>query len=157
MKHFARSIAALIGLVATALLVARPIQAEQVRSTATPAATASRPFRLPFADPPGPGAWYLGQGNGNTLGAYFQRDTTYRAGQGLHFGLDFDAPCGTIVVAIGDSVVAKVDAPEHGALPHNLLLQLDGGYSALSGHLLERSKSKVGERVMQGQPVGLSG
>ena len=157
MKHLARSIAALIGLMATALLIARPIQAEPVRSTATPSATPARPFRLPFTDPPGPGTWYLGQGYGNTIGAYFQRDVMYRAGQGLHFGVDFSAPCGTTVVAIGDGAVAKVDAPEHGALPHNLLLQLDAGYSALYGHLLERSKLKVGERVTQGQPVGLSG
>lgn len=118
---------------------------------------AHKPFILPIADPPGPGTWYLGQTYGNTVGAYFQRDTTYRFGQGFHFGLDLAMPCGTPVVAIGDGTVAKVDAPEHGALPHNLLIKLDAGYVALYGHLFERSKLKVGQRVKQGEVVGLSG
>jgi murein DD-endopeptidase MepM/ murein hydrolase activator NlpD len=112
---------------------------------------------LPFTSPSGPNTWYLVQFYGNTTGAYNQRDTTYRFGQGLHFGVDLGAPCRTPVVAIGDGVVAKVDAPEHGALPHNLLLQLDAGYAALYGHLFERSKLTVGQRVTQGQVVGLSG
>ena len=116
-----------------------------------------KPFILPFADPSGPDTWYLGQGYGNTIGAYFQRDTTYRAGQGLHFGLDFAAPCGTSVVAIGDGTVAKVDAGEHGSAPHNLMLQLDAGYAALYGHLLERPDLQVGQRVSRGEVVALSG
>ncbi|HTP07398.1 MAG TPA: M23 family metallopeptidase [Anaerolineae bacterium] len=117
-----------------------------------------KPFGLPFAEPAGPNTWYLGGGYGNTLGAYLQRDTTYRAGQGLHFGVDFAAPCGTPVVAIGDGVVALVDdIAHHGAAPHNLLIQLDAGYSTLYGHLLERSKLNVGDRVTKGQVVGLSG
>jgi len=116
-----------------------------------------KPFILPVTDPPGPGIWYLGQVYGNTVGAYFQRDTTYRAGQGLHFGLDFPMPCGTPLVAIGDGTVAKVDAPEHGSLPHNLLIQLDAGYVALYGHLSERPNLQVGQRVKQGEFVALSG
>jgi murein DD-endopeptidase MepM/ murein hydrolase activator NlpD len=130
-------------------LVTRPIDAQ---------APADKPFGLPFAEPSGPGTWYLGGGYGNTISAYFQRDTTYRAGQGLHFGLDFAAPCGTPVVAIGDGVVAKVDdIANHGSWPHNLLIQLDAGYVALYGHLLERSKLDVGDRVTKGQVVGFSG
>jgi murein DD-endopeptidase MepM/ murein hydrolase activator NlpD len=130
----------------------------------TMAARPARPFILPFADPPGPNTWYLVQLYGNTTGAYNQRDTTYRFGQGLHFGVDLGAPCGTPVVAIGDGAVAKVDAPEHGSLPHNLMLQLDpqgasgtAGYAALYGHLLERPKLTIGQRVTKGQVVGLSG
>jgi murein DD-endopeptidase MepM/ murein hydrolase activator NlpD len=139
----------LIGLLLAALgLVARPIGAQ---------APLEKPFGLPFAEPPGPSTWYLGGGYGNTIGAYFQRDTTYINGQGLHFGLDFAAPCGTPVIAIGDGVVAKVDAREHGTAPHNLMLQLDAGYAALYGHLMERSKLNVGDRVTKGQIVGLSG
>lgn len=116
-----------------------------------------KPFGLPVDGPASPGTWYLGQTYGNTVGAYFQRDTTYRAGQGLHFGLDFAMPCGTSVIAIGDGVVAKVDAPEHGSRPHNLMLQLDAGYAALYGHLSERPTLEVGQRVKQGDFVGLSG
>jgi murein DD-endopeptidase MepM/ murein hydrolase activator NlpD len=146
-----------VTVVALLMLIAQPLYAARMNQAATPAPTATRAFGLPFADPPGPNTWYLGQGYGNTIGAYFQRDTTYRAGQGLHFGLDFAAPCGTPVIAIGDGTVAKVDAPEHGALPHNLLLQLDAGYAALYGHLRERSKLTIGQHVTKGQVVGLSG
>jgi murein DD-endopeptidase MepM/ murein hydrolase activator NlpD len=106
---------------------------------------------------PGPNTWLFGQAYGNTIGAYFQRDTTYRAGQGLHFGLDFAMPCGTPLVAIGDATVAKVDAPEHGSRPHNLMLQLDAGYAALYGHLFERPNLEVGQRVAQGEVIALSG
>ena len=116
-----------------------------------------KPFTLPVADRPGPDTWYLGQTYGNTVGAYFQRDTTYRAGQGLHFGLDFAMPCGTPLVAIGDGTVAKVDAPEHGSRPHNLLIRLDAGYVALYGHLSERPNLQAGQRVKQGEFVALSG
>jgi murein DD-endopeptidase MepM/ murein hydrolase activator NlpD len=154
-KEAAMKTGILIGVVvcATLALVAGP---SAVRPTAAQVPE-KKPFGLPFAQPPGPNTWYLGGGYGNTVGAYFQRDTTYRAGQGLHFGLDFAAPCGTPVVAIGDGSVAKVDAREHGALPHNLMLQLDAGYSALYGHLFERSKLSVGDRVIKGQVVGVSG
>src|SRR3974377_2353912 len=113
-----------LGLIAVLLIVTHPLKAARPEQAQTPT---PRPFSLPFAGPSGPSTWYLGQGYGNTIGAYFQRDTTYRAGQGLHFGVDFAAPCGTPVLAIGDGTVALIDAPEHGALPHNLLLQLDAG------------------------------
>jgi murein DD-endopeptidase MepM/ murein hydrolase activator NlpD len=138
-------------LAALALLGPRGQVAAQA-PTPTP-----KPFVLPMTEPPGPGAWYLGQAYGNTVGAYFQRDTTYQAGQGLHFGLDFPMPCGTPLVAIGDGIVAKIDAPEHGSRPHNLMLQLDAGYAALYGHLSERPNLKVGQRVKQGEFVALSG
>jgi murein DD-endopeptidase MepM/ murein hydrolase activator NlpD len=144
----------MLGL-AAAMALSAP-RAPVAAQAATPAPDA-KPFGLPVAGPPGPNSWYLGQAYGNTVGAYFQRDTTYRAGQGLHFGLDFAMPCGTPVVAIGDGGVAKVDAPEHGSRPHNLLLQLDAGYSALYGHLVERPSLEVGQRVRRGDVVGLSG
>ncbi|MDX1522177.1 MAG: hypothetical protein R3264_11155, partial [Anaerolineae bacterium] len=49
------------------------------------------PFILPFAEPPGPSTWLLGQSYGNTTGAFVQREIFYQAGQGIHFGLDFSA------------------------------------------------------------------
>jgi len=137
-----------------ALAAGLPRRAMAQQPTPTPS---DKPFTLPVLDPPGPGTWYLGQTYGNTVGAYFQRDTTYRFGQGLHFGLDLAMPCGTPVVAIGAGFVAKVDAPEHGSRPHNLMLQLDAGYAALYGHLSERSPLRVGQRVKPGEIVGLSG
>ncbi|HEU4742450.1 MAG TPA: peptidoglycan DD-metalloendopeptidase family protein [Meiothermus sp.] len=116
----------------------------------------ARQFGLPFATPPGPDTWLLGQPYGNTTGAYRRRDSDYRAGQGLHFGLDLSARCGTPVVAIGDGVVVEVDGP-HGAPPHNLVIDHGGGLSSLYGHLLKRPSLKVGTRVKRGQVIALSG
>src|SRR3990172_7916925 len=42
-------------------------------------AQTEKPFGLPFPDPPPPSTWLLGQGYGNTTGAYRQRKTTYAA------------------------------------------------------------------------------
>jgi murein DD-endopeptidase MepM/ murein hydrolase activator NlpD len=116
------------------------------------------PFGLPFNTPPGPSTWLLSQLYGNTTSAYLFRNIWYAAGQGLHFGVDFAAPCGTEVVAIGDGVVAKVDAREHGAGPHNLLIRHgERGLVSLYGHLLERPQLNVGQEVRRGQVVGLTG
>lgn len=142
-------IAGLGGLILLGLTVASTV--------AAPLPDKAKPFILPFSDPPGPNSWTMGQLYGNTVGAYGQRDTIYRAGQGLHFGIDLAAPCGTPLVAIGDGAITHVDAPEHGSLPHNLLMKLDAGYTALYGHLLERPKLSVGQRVNKGQVIALSG
>jgi murein DD-endopeptidase MepM/ murein hydrolase activator NlpD len=120
-------------------------------------AQAGRPFRLPFTAPPGPSTWYLIQPYGNTVNAYFQRRTTYGAGQGIHFGVDLAAPCGTEVVAIGDGVVSEVDNLNHGALPHNLTINHPNGYASFYGHLLRTPDLYVGQSVSAGQVVALSG
>jgi len=114
-------------------------------------------FGLPFADPPGPDTWLLGQPYGNTVGAFARRRDWYRAGQGVHFGVDFSAACGTPVVAIGDGVVLKVDAREHGSGPHNLLIAHPNGYVSLYGHLLERPLLAIGQRVRRGEVIGRVG
>jgi hypothetical protein len=116
----------------------------------------SRQFSLPFAGTPGVNSWLLGQLYGNTTGAYRRRNSDYRAGQGIHFGMDFSAPCGTPVLAVADGVVSEVDG-SHGSPPHNLVLGHAGNLSSLYGHLLRRSSLKVGQRVKRGQPIGLSG
>lgn len=116
----------------------------------------ARQFGLPFATPPGPDTWLLGQPYGNTVGAYRERRASYAAGQGIHFGLDFSARCGTPVVAIGDGRVVEVDGP-HGSAPHNLVIDHGNGLASLYGHLLERPKLAVGTRVRRGQQVALSG
>jgi murein DD-endopeptidase MepM/ murein hydrolase activator NlpD len=115
------------------------------------------PFVLPFAEPAGPNTWLLGQVYGNTTGAYRNRSTTYGAGQGLHFGIDLSAPCGYPVVAIGDGVVSKVDALEHGSAPHNLMIDHPNGYASFYGHLFERPALQPGDVVQQGQVVAKVG
>jgi murein DD-endopeptidase MepM/ murein hydrolase activator NlpD len=116
-----------------------------------------RPFQLPFLDPPGPSTWLLGQFYGNTIGAYRQRKTTYDAGQGLHFGVDLSARCGYPIAAIGDGVVTKVDALEHGAAPHNLMIDHSNGYASFYGHLLTRPDLQIGQPVSAGQVVAQVG
>ncbi|GBD21805.1 Murein DD-endopeptidase MepM [bacterium HR28] len=116
----------------------------------------SAPFALPFAEPPGVSTWFVSQWYGNTVTAYRNRAVLYRAGQGLHFGVDFAARCGTIVRAIGDGIVVAVDGP-YGAAPHNVVIAHPNGYRSLYGHLLERSPLQVGQRVQQGDPVGKVG
>ncbi len=117
----------------------------------------ARPFRLPFGEPPGPDSWLLIQPYGNTAFAYRQRFTAYPAGQGLHFGVDLAARCGTPVLAIGDGVVVGVDSAFHGALPHNLMIDHPNGYASFYGHLLARPDLRVGQRVEAGEVVALSG
>ena len=114
------------------------------------------PFILPFAGPPGPDTWLLGQSYGNTVGAFVQRRIFYQAGQGIHFGLDFSAVCGTEILAIGDGLVSEVDGP-HGSPPHNLVIDHPNGYSSLYGHLLETPDLVPGQPVTQGQVIALSG
>lgn len=117
-----------------------------------------KPFILPFKEPPGPDTWLLAQPYGNTTGAYSQRNTTYRLGQGLHFGVDFSAPCGTEVVAIADGVVFAVDNLNFGSEPHNLMIDHPAlGYASFYGHLVERPRLQPGQPVEAGQVVALSG
>jgi murein DD-endopeptidase MepM/ murein hydrolase activator NlpD len=130
---------------------ASPGSAEPARQDGAP------PFGLPFSEPPGPNTWLMGQPYGNTNGAYNRRRSTYGAGQGVHFGIDLSARCGTPVVSIGDGVVAKVDAFEHGSRPHNLVINYANGYAALYGHLLERPALTPGQVVRRGEVVGLVG
>ncbi len=119
---------------------------------------AAKPLTLPFKEPPGPDTWLLGQTYGNTVGAYFQRDTTYGASQGIHFGMDFSAPCGTELVAMADGVVYGADLLSFGSAPHNLLIDHpELGYTVLYGHLLERPQLAPGQIVRAGEVVAFSG
>jgi len=153
-------LAVLIGLMLAMLLL--PVRAAyaQTGDGTPPGQTlpGDRPFILPFRGPPGPDTWLLGQTYGNTVGAYFNRNTTYRYSQGIHFGIDLSAPCGTEIVAIADGVVALVDSRPYGSLPHNLIIdhpQL--GYASLYGHLLERPDLQPGQKVTAGQVIARSG
>lgn len=116
-----------------------------------------QPYRLPFATPPGPSTWYIGQWYGVTTGGYRGRNSTYSQGQGIHFGIDFACPCGTEVVAVAPGRVIAVDG-DFGSPPHNCVILLDDGNIAMYGHLVERTRHvKVGDRVVPGQVVGNTG
>jgi len=128
------------------------------RLHAQPGSGQTKPFRLPMDGPPGPDTWLMGQAYGNTTGAYRQRNTTYAAGQGIHFGVDFSAACGAPVVAMADGVVFASDALSFGSAPHNLMIDHpDLGYATFYGHLLERPALEPGQSVAKGQQVALTG
>jgi murein DD-endopeptidase MepM/ murein hydrolase activator NlpD len=122
----------------------------------TGARASSPPFGLPMVGEPGPSTWYVSQWYGNTVWAARNADDLYFRGQGIHFGVDFAAPCGTDVVAIGDGVVFAVDGP-YGSPPHNLVIQHDNGYYSLYGHLEVRSALSEGQSIRRGERVGQVG
>ena len=124
---------------------------------APPPAPSEPIFRLPFDLPPGPSTWLITQWYGNTQFAYHWRHLWYEAGQGLHFGLDFGAPCGTPIVAIGDGVVTYVDASRFGSGPHNLIIDHGNGFASLYGHLLRTPALRPGDTVRRGEVIALSG
>ena len=153
--RFLRRLAGLMLLIGVAVLSAGQLSqaAAQPEGQEEP-----RPFILPFKEPPGPGTWLLGQAYGNTTGAYSQRNTTYAAVQGLHFGVDLSAPCGTELVAMADGVVFAADDMKFGSAPHNLMVDHpDLGYATFYGHLLKRPDLQVGQQVKAGEVVALSG
>ena len=115
-----------------------------------------RPFIMPFAGNPGPDTWLFVQPYGNTTFAYEYRYSVYYGGQGIHFGIDLEAPCGTPVLAIGDGTVESIDS-WHGAGPHNLMINHANGYASFYGHLLVRARLDIGQRVKAGEVVALSG
>jgi murein DD-endopeptidase MepM/ murein hydrolase activator NlpD len=127
-------------------------------SQVTAQAEPERPFILPFKEAPGPDTWLLAQPYGNTTGAYRQRDTTYAASQGIHFGIDLSSPCGTELVAVADGVVFAADNLRFGSAPHNLMIDHpDLGYASFYGHLLETPQVQAGQQVKAGEVVALSG
>jgi len=148
---------ALRSLVLLALLAASRLVTAPAPAAASQAPAVAKPFGLPFNTAPGPSTWLFIQSYGNTTSAFRWRISQYAAGQGLHFGLDFAARCGTPVVAIGDGVVMEVDNLSHGAGPHNLIIQHPNGSASLYGHLLERARLAAGDKITRGQMIGLSG
>ncbi|MFQ3534853.1 MAG: M23 family metallopeptidase [Aggregatilineales bacterium] len=121
----------------------------------TPGRASTRPFSLPFSVPSSVETWLLEQHYGNTQEAFVYGKYWYAAGQGLHFGVDFEAPCGMPVTAIGDGVVRWIDNTNFGAEPHNLVIQHETlGYASVYGHLRARSPLMVGQPVRRGEVVG---
>jgi murein DD-endopeptidase MepM/ murein hydrolase activator NlpD len=141
----------LMGLVAFGIVSALPPDRGMAAQSDEP------PFGLPLEGSPGPSTWLLAQPYGNTEFAYRTRVSFYFAGQGLHFGVDLSAPCGTTVVAIGDGVVSEVDSSYHGAGPHSLTIDHPNGYASFYGHLGQRPSLRPGDPVQRGDTIGSSG
>jgi murein DD-endopeptidase MepM/ murein hydrolase activator NlpD len=138
---------------ASALLAALLICGSMLLTTTS---ASGPPFGLPMTGEPGPSSWYVSQWYGNTVWAARNAEDLYHRGQGIHFGVDFAAPCGTEVVAIGDGVVHAVDGP-YGSPPHNLVIRHDNGYFSLYGHLEVPSSLRTGQSVSRGERVGQIG
>jgi len=142
------------------LLLVVLLAAANTRNLATrvgKVSAAEKPFGLPFSSPPGVNTWLLIQPYGNTAFAYRNRVSVYGAGQGLHFGLDFAARCGTPIVSVGEGIVSEVDNPNHGAGPHNLTIDHPNQIASFYGHLLETPTLTVGQEVKAGEVIALSG
>ncbi|MFD7442754.1 M23 family metallopeptidase [Streptomyces sp. NPDC059909] len=85
--------------------------------------------------------------------------TGYQAGgavwsSGGHTGVDFHAPSGTSVVAVGMGTV--VEAGWGGAYGNNIVIKMKDGTYTQYGHLSSIGVS-VGQTVTPGQKIGLSG
>jgi murein DD-endopeptidase MepM/ murein hydrolase activator NlpD len=136
----------------------QPVAGEAPPAVPAPgSAGGGKPYRVPYHTAPGPSGWYVAQWYGVTTGGYRGRNGAYSQGQGIHFGIDFPAPLGTPVVAVGPGRVLAVDG-DYGSPPHNVVLQLADGNQAMYGHLVERSRHvQVGQAVEAGQVVGRTG
>lgn len=85
--------------------------------------------------------------------------TGYKAGgslwsSGTHSGVDFRAPSGSSVVAVGAGTV--VEAGWGGAYGNNIVIRMNDGSYTQYGHLASIGVS-VGQSVTPGQQIGLSG
>lgn len=143
------------GLLAALVLAASPHPAAAQEGPPEPPDVP--PFSLPLAGDPSPDTWVVTQWYGNTQFSYHYRHRYYEAGQGLHFGLDFGAPCGTEIHAIGDGVVTRIDDERHGSGPHNLMIVHPNGFASFYGHLLEAAPLYIGQEVKQGDVIARTG
>ncbi|MGH9394391.1 MAG: peptidoglycan DD-metalloendopeptidase family protein, partial [Terriglobales bacterium] len=88
--------------------------------------------------------------SGFSLHRYHPILKTYRA----HLGVDYAAPTGTPVQSIGNGVVTR--AGRFGGDGNMVQIRHSGGYQTLYLHL-SRILVRVGQRVAQGQRIGLVG
>jgi murein DD-endopeptidase MepM/ murein hydrolase activator NlpD len=73
-----------------------------------------------------------------------------------HLGIDYAAPTGTPVLALGDGKVVK--RGWNGGFGHYILLRHNGMYSTSYGHLSRYARElRSGDRVAQGQVIGYVG
>lgn len=100
---------------------------------------------------PEPGAQMV-QGFGPTT-LWFE--PAYQGYPHFHTGLDTVLPLGSPVLAADDGVVLLVGSGTTG-YGNYVVLEHNGGLQTLYGHL-DKALVKVGDRVAQGQPIGLEG
>lgn len=74
---------------------------------------------------------------------------------GFHYGIDYGLPAWTPLVAIGNGQVVYA-TNEGSGFGNTVTIQLDGGPKVGYGHMA-RIDVAVGQRVVSGQPIGMSG
>ena len=73
-----------------------------------------------------------------------------------HQGIDYGAPSGTPIMAVGDGVVTAIGRA--GGYGNQIVIRHDNGLESLYGHMSRFAKTmKKGKRVRQGQTIGYVG
>ena len=73
-----------------------------------------------------------------------------------HQGIDYGAPTGTPIMAVGDGVITNIGRA--GGYGKQIIIRHDNGLESLYGHMSRFAKSmKNGKRVRQGQTIGYVG
>lgn len=73
-----------------------------------------------------------------------------------HQGIDYGAPAGTPIMAVGDGVITAIGRA--GGYGNQIIIRHDNGLESLYGHMSRFAKSmKKGKRVRQGQTIGYVG
>ncbi len=73
-----------------------------------------------------------------------------------HQGIDYGAPSGTPIMAVGDGVITSIGRA--GGYGNQIIIRHNNGLESLYGHMSRFAKTmKKGKRVRQGQPIGYVG
>ena len=73
-----------------------------------------------------------------------------------HQGIDYGAPTGTPIMAVGDGIITNIGRA--GGYGKQVIIRHDNGLESLYGHMSRFAKSmKNGKRVRQGQTIGYVG
>jgi murein DD-endopeptidase MepM/ murein hydrolase activator NlpD len=110
----------------------------------------------PLTTCPVPGHTSLLQRNPATKQGDGRFGPTRNQGGKWHWGVDYDAPVGSPVVAAGDGTVVDIKpnpSPDYG---HQVVVDHGDGVYTQSAHL-DRVDVKPGQKVIAGQPLGASG
>ena len=73
-----------------------------------------------------------------------------------HQGIDYGAPSGTPIMAVGDGVITSIGRA--GGYGNQIIIRHNNGLESLYGHMSRFAKTmKKGKRVRQGQTIGYVG